>query len=119
MLDLGLLKIFLVYAEGPNPVGPHPKLFHKPAGQSLHLLNLTCPKIIKILLFSTILTSNNLPESALDPRSVVYTRNLITWDVEGCQWLSWPEQSSNNSTGTVLRYQREVEPHWNINQPIN
>ena len=67
MLDLGLLKIFLVYAEGPNPVGLHPKLFHKPAGQSLHLLNLTCPKIIKILLFSTILTSNNLSESAQDP----------------------------------------------------
>ena len=65
MLDLGLLKIFLVHAEGPNPVGPHPKLFHKPAGQNL--LNLTCPKIIKILLFSTFLTSNNLSESAQDP----------------------------------------------------
>ena len=52
MLDLGLLKIiwggvfpFLAPMGTPNPAGPYTDPFPNPAGQSLPLLNLTCPKL--------------------------------------------------------------------------
>ncbi len=67
----GRFFLFLAPAGGDsNITGPYIYPFHNPAGQSSPLLNLTCYKISMILLLSTILTSNILPEIAPDSFSL-------------------------------------------------
>ena len=64
----GCNLLFLAPAGSSNPVGPYTNPLPKPAGQSLHLLNLTCPKMsINFIIFNNRYKQHFITESAQIP----------------------------------------------------